>query len=87
MALQWVKGLSQLKVKELPSYLKSTLTREKIVSSTRSWLDNYNTKYVQTGSIKPLNDVLISVGILSYALSWPTEIRHLRHKEEHEKHH
>ncbi|KAJ7555942.1 hypothetical protein O6H91_05G106800 [Diphasiastrum complanatum] len=86
MALQWVKGLSQLKVKQVPPYLKSTLTRDNIVSGTRSWLDNYNTKYVQTGSIKPLNDVLISVFLLSYAVGWPTEIRHLRHQE-HEKHH
>jgi hypothetical protein len=49
-------------------------------------LHNYNEKYIQTGSIKPLNDVMISAGILSYFVGWPTELWHLRNAEEAAKH-
>ncbi|KAH9567387.1 hypothetical protein CY35_03G027200 [Sphagnum magellanicum] len=53
---------------------------------TWSWLHNYNEKYIQTRSIKPLNDVMISAGILSYFVGWPTELWHLCHAEEAAKH-
>lgn len=81
-----LRNLASMKVKDVPTYVKSSLTREKVVKDTWSWLYNYNEKYIQTGSIRPLTDVMISVGFLSYAVGWPTEIRHLRHAEEAAKH-
>nr|PNR27471.1 hypothetical protein PHYPA_029623 [Physcomitrium patens] len=81
-----LRNLASMKVKDVPNHLKSNLSREKVMSSTWSWLYKYNEKYIQTGSIRPLMDVMLSVGFLSYAIAWPTEIRHLRHAEEAAKH-
>ncbi len=81
-----LKSLANLKVKDVPSFVKSNVTREAVSQKTWSWLEKYNEKYIQTGSIRPLNDVMISVGILAYFVGWPTELRHLRHAEEAAKH-
>lgn len=85
-----LKNLASMKVKDVPTFVKTAVTREKVVERTWNFLYKYNEKYIQTGSIRPLNDVMISIGILSYAVGWPTELRHLRHAEEaamHEKEH
>lgn len=81
-----LRNLASMKVKDVPTYVKTSLTREKVMNNTWSWLYKYNEKYIQTGSIRPLTDVMLSVGFLSYAVGWPTEIRHLRHAEEAAKH-
>lgn len=57
-----------------------------MVEKTWGFLNNYNEKYVKTGSVRPLNDVLISIFFLSYAIGWPTELRHHRHAEEKTRH-
>lgn len=77
-----LKNIASLKVKDVPTYVKSSFTMEKIMQDTWTKLYKYNEKYVQTGSIRPLTDVMLAVGGLSYAIAWPTEIRHLRHAEE-----
>lgn len=81
-----LRSLASLKVKDVPTYVKSSFSKEKVIQDTWSWLYKYNEKYVQTGSIRPLTDVMLSIGFLSYAIAWPTEIRHLRHAEEAAKH-
>lgn len=81
-----LRNLASMKVKDVPTYVKSSLNGEKVMKDTWSWLYKYNEKYIQTGSIKPLHDVMLSVGILGYAIAWPTELRHLRHAEEVAKH-
>jgi hypothetical protein len=80
-----LKNFGKVRLKELPVYLKKSVksfNKAKLLEHTWSFLYNYNEKYIMTGSIRPLNDVLIVVGILSYAVGWPTELRHLRHAEE-----
>jgi len=37
--------------------------------------------YIDTGSPKPLYDVLIYGFILAYALAWPTEYAHYKHEQ------
>lgn len=81
-----LRNLASMKVKDVPTYVKTSINREKVMNDTWSWLYKYNEKYIQTGSIRPLMDVMLSVGLLSYAVAWPTEIRHLRHAEEAAKH-
>ena len=81
-----LKNLASLKVKDVPTFVKSSLSKEKVMQDAWSWLYKYNEKYVQTGSIRPLTDVMLSIGFLSYATAWPTETRHLRHAEEAAKH-
>lgn len=75
-----------MKLKEVPSALSREMALDKLEKRLRKiemriYLLNYHKKYIQTGSIKPLNHVLISVGLLSYAVGWPTELRHLRRAE------
>lgn len=86
MAFSGLRGLASMKLKDVPSFVKSSVTRENMTKQTWGFVSNYNEKYVKTGSIRPLNDVMISVFFLSYAVGWPTEIRHLRHAEEAAKH-
>ncbi len=86
MAFSGLRGLASMKLKDVPSFVKSSVTRENMTKQTWGFVYNYNEKYVKTGSIRPLNDVMISVFFLSYAVGWPTEIRHLRHAEEAAKH-
>ena len=81
-----LRNLASMKVKDVPSHLKSSLSGEKLSKETWSWLYKYNEKYIQTGSIRPLNDVMLTVGFISYFVGWPTELRHLRHAEEAAKH-
>lgn len=86
MAFSGLRGLASMKLKDVPSFVKSSVTRENMTKQTWGFVSHYNEKYVKTGSIRPLNDVMISVFFLSYAVGWPTEIRHLRHAEEAAKH-
>ena len=37
--------------------------------------------YIDTGSAKPLYDVMIYGFILAYALAWPTEYAHYKHEQ------
>ncbi|KAG0577437.1 hypothetical protein M758_5G148900 [Ceratodon purpureus] len=81
-----LRHLASMKVKEVPNHLKQSLSGDKVKTTVWSSLYKYNDKYVQTGSIKPLTDVMLAVGILGYFVGWPTELRHLRHAEEAAKH-
>ena len=81
-----LKNLASLKVKDVPTFVKSSLSKEKVMQDAWSWLYKYNEKFVQTSSIRPLTNVMLSIGFLSYATVWPTETRHLRHAEEVAKH-
>lgn len=86
MAFSGLRQLASMKLKDVPSFVRSSANREYVAKKTWGFLNNYNERYIKTSSIRPLNDVLISVFILSYAIGWPTEIRHLRHAEEEAKH-
>lgn len=34
-------------------------------------MDEYKKKYIDTGSLKPLTDVMIGLFFFSYAVAWP----------------
>lgn len=86
MAFSGLRQLANMKLKDVPSFVRSSANREYVAQKTWGFLNNYNERYIKTSSIRPLNDVLISVFIISYAIGWPTEIRHLHHAEEAAKH-
>ena len=44
-------------------------------------LNQYKKDYIDTGSAKPLYDVMIYGFILAYALAWPTEYMHYKHEQ------
>ena len=70
-----VKGAQNLKLKEAVPYVRKHAqehwTPSKLQGRFGAWLQNYKTKYIDTGSPKPLTDVLIYGFFLSYAISWP----------------
>jgi hypothetical protein len=86
MAFSGLRSLASMKLKDVPSFVKTTVTRDNVSKKTWNFLYNYNEKYIQTGSMKPLTDVLITVFFIGYAVGWPTELRHLKHAEEAAKH-
>lgn len=76
-----LKGLADMKVKDVPQYVKEVVTKENVKRSTWSFLQSYGRKYIHTSSIRPLHDVFILVGLCAYAVNWPREIRHLQEHE------
>jgi hypothetical protein len=77
-----LRELADLRVKDVPGFVRENFTRDAVLRRARTWRDRYKHKYIDTGSIQPLYDALLAIGLLSYAMSWPIEIRHLRAIEE-----
>ena len=44
-------------------------------------LNQYKKDYIDTGSAKPLYDILIYGFIGAYALAWPQEYAHYKHEQ------
>lgn len=44
-------------------------------------MNQYKKDYIDTGSAKPLYDVLIYGFIGAYALAWPQEYAHYKHEQ------
>lgn len=80
------KQVTSLKLKEVPEFLKSKATVKNATEGFHSWVADYHQKHIVTSSAKPLNDLLIYVGIGAYAIAWPTELKHLKHAEAAAKH-
>lgn len=51
-------------------------TPAKVNQRTFDFLHTYKEKYIDTGSIKPLTDVMIGLFFFSYAVAWP-QVSHL----------
>ncbi|KAG6589691.1 hypothetical protein SDJN03_15114, partial [Cucurbita argyrosperma subsp. sororia] len=58
---QFYSEIKGLKVKELPAYVKPMLSVDYVKKAVQRGLDNYNAKYIQTGSIDPLLHVCFGV--------------------------
>ncbi|XP_022987225.1 uncharacterized protein LOC111484841 [Cucurbita maxima] len=83
---QFYSEIKGLKVKELPAYVKPLLSVDYVKKAGQRGLDNYNAKYIQTGSIDPLLHVCFGGMILSYLLALPEERRHLEHQQHAKEH-
>ena len=79
MAFSRFRQFASIKLKEKASLVK---TSAKQFVPQKGFLNGYNEKYIKTGSVKPLNDVLIYVFILAYGVGWPTKLRHMKHEQE-----
>ncbi|XP_062077405.1 uncharacterized protein LOC133782201 [Humulus lupulus] len=75
-----------LKLKELPGHVKPLLSIESAKNAVVRGLDNYNAKYIQTGSIDPLYHVCFGGMIFSYLVALPEERRHLEHQQHAKEH-
>ena len=82
IATKFTQGLQKLKVKEVGPYTRQFaeqhLTPSKLSSRYNNWFQNYKAKYIDTGSPKPLWDTMAGLFVLSYALAWPQELKHLK---------
>lgn len=79
MAFSRFRQFASMKLKENASFIKASA---KQFVPEKGFMNGYNEKYIKTGSVRPLNDVLIYVFILAYGVGWPTELRHLKHEQE-----
>lgn len=83
---QFFSEIKGLKVKELPAYVKPMLSIDSAKKAVQRSLDNYNAKYIQTGSIDPLYHVCFGGMIFSYLVALPEERRHLEHQQHAKEH-
>jgi hypothetical protein len=78
---KFVKGLDGLKVKEVVPYVRKyaseNLNRPALEHRITTGLNTYRDKYIDTGSSKPLWDVIGGIFIGSYIIAWPQVIRPL----------
>ncbi|GLJ20789.1 hypothetical protein SUGI_0379060 [Cryptomeria japonica] len=85
MTMQAVKKLwnemRQLKVKEVPGYIKPKLSKDYIRERLYQAMEEYHAKYIQTSSIKPFNHAVYTLTAISYLVALPEERRHLEHQQ------
>ncbi|KAK4754917.1 hypothetical protein SAY87_008674 [Trapa incisa] len=87
MALrQFYNEIKGMKVKDLPNHLKPMFSLDYVKKSIQRGLDNYNEKYIQTGSVDPLLHVCFGGMIFSYLVALPEERRHLEHQQHAKEH-
>ena len=68
------RQLGRLRVREVPEFLRKTVTRESIQSNGE--------KYIKTGSILPVYHAMAGVFATAYVVTWPTEYRHFKAAQE-----
>eukprot|EP00951_Prasinocladus_malaysianus_P033671 scaffold334604_cov40-Prasinocladus_malaysianus.AAC.1 len=82
MASTFLKHIGTLKPTEVLPYLKSTVTWENVSTRGAKWVHEYKKANIDTGSSKPLKDVMVSVFCVAYVMAWPTEYSHWKHAQE-----
>ena len=87
MAFSGLRQLANMKLKDVLSFVRASANKAYVSQKAWGFLNNYNEQYIKTGSIRPINDVLISIFFLSYAIGWPTELRHLQYEDQKAKCH
>ena len=76
------RQLGRLRVREVPEFLRKTVTRESIQSNGEKYLEEYREKYIKTGSILPVYHAMAGVFATAYVVTWPTEYRHFKAAQE-----
>eukprot|EP00850_Spirogloea_muscicola_P011133 SM000068S20565 [mRNA] locus=s68:113047:113319:- [translate_table: standard] len=81
MSHKMLAEVSKLKARELPAYLRSSLSPEKVTAGFDGWVRQYHDTHIKKDSIAPLNQLVAAVFVLAYAVGWPAESRHMAHEE------
>ncbi|CAI5978757.1 unnamed protein product [Closterium sp. NIES-64] len=81
LSSHFVRQVAGLKLKEVPNFVKSVATYDNVMNESTRFLKEYHRKYIVTSSPTPLFQVMSGVFVLSYAVGWPAEIRHMKHAE------
>ena len=75
-----------LQVKDIPALAQKHLAPAEVQSRYATFLREYKAKHVDTGSVLPLLHTMVGVFCVSYAVTWPSEYRHMQHQKEHGGH-
>jgi hypothetical protein len=81
-ASNFFRQLGALKVKEVPDFLKKTITKDAVKENAKLFLSEYREKYIKTGSILPVYHAMGAVFATAYVTVWPTEYRHFKAQQE-----
>jgi len=81
-ASNFFRQLGSLKVKEVPDFLKKTITKDAVKENAKLFLSEYREKYIKTGSILPVYHAMGAVFATAYVTVWPTEYRHFKAQQE-----
>ena len=73
----FIRSLAALKVKEVPDFLKKTVTVKNVTNYLETSFAEYRTKYIVPGSPMPIYHVMGGVFVTAYITVWPTEYRHM----------
>ncbi|CAK9238451.1 unnamed protein product [Sphagnum troendelagicum] len=73
-----LRELADVRAKDVSGFMRENFSPNAVVSRARAWRNGYRENYIDTDSIQPLYDALLTIGLLSYAMAWSIEIRHLR---------
>jgi hypothetical protein len=68
-------------VKDVPSFLKTRITRQSVTDSTAVWAANYKKQYIDTGSFEPMKHLMVGTFCLAYTVAWPQEYKHYMHEQ------
>ena len=71
----FIRSLAALKVKEVPDFLKKTVTVKNVTNYLETSFAEYRTKYILPGSPMPIYHVMGGVFVTAYITVWPTESR------------
>mmetsp|Transcript_3657 Transcript_3657/g.10508 ORF Transcript_3657/g.10508 Transcript_3657/m.10508 type:complete len:96 (-) Transcript_3657:68-355(-) len=81
-----VQATKGLKVKDVPQAVGKFAGEHYNVKETSSrlvqWFHGYKAQHIDSGSPKPLFDVLGYGFVFAYALAWPQEYAHYKHEQE-----
>eukprot|EP00218_Dolichomastix_sp_CCMP3274_P007558 CAMPEP_0170133288 /NCGR_PEP_ID=MMETSP0033_2-20121228/1197_1 /TAXON_ID=195969 /ORGANISM="Dolichomastix tenuilepis, Strain CCMP3274" /LENGTH=84 /DNA_ID=CAMNT_0010368759 /DNA_START=6 /DNA_END=260 /DNA_ORIENTATION=+ len=84
--MSFLSRLSKVKVKDVGAFLKSEISVQNLKPKAEAWAVRYKKEEIDKGTFTPLRDTLVGVFCLAYAVSWPTEYRHLMHERAHGGH-
>eukprot|EP00192_Tetraselmis_astigmatica_P014506 CAMPEP_0117647794 /NCGR_PEP_ID=MMETSP0804-20121206/38_1 /TAXON_ID=1074897 /ORGANISM="Tetraselmis astigmatica, Strain CCMP880" /LENGTH=156 /DNA_ID=CAMNT_0005453307 /DNA_START=80 /DNA_END=551 /DNA_ORIENTATION=+ len=82
----FLKHLGTLKPAQAGTYVWETVSSPATWSNLRNQgttkLMQYKVDHIDTGSAKPLKDVMVGVFCIAYVMAWPTEYAHWKHERD-----
>lgn len=76
-APSFLSRVGKLKIKDFPEFAYKTASEIDYRARAERFAKEYNEKYIQTGSARPLWHFMAGVFGVAYVTVWPTEYRHM----------
>lgn len=74
--------LWQTKLKDVPGFVSSKLTPANVSDQAAVALADYRRTFIDTGSAKPVQHLIVATFAIAYAVAWPTEYKHWKHEQD-----